>query len=118
MTTRYTLMDGRVTAEETSGAWTYYRYDADGDLLSLNWNGAEYAYVKNLQGDVIGLVDEDGALVVEYTYDAWGRPVSVTGSMADTLGQANPYRYRGYRWDSETGLYYLQSQYYPSYFWD
>lgn len=111
-TTSYILMNGRVTAEETSGAWTYYRYDADGNLLSLNWNGAEYAYVKNLQGDIIGLVDETGTLVVEYTYDAWGVPVSVTGSLADTLGHANPYRYRGYRWDSETGLYYLQSRYY------
>jgi len=50
--------------------------------------------------------------VVEYTYDAWGAPLSTTGSLAATLGAANPFRYRSYYWDSETGLYYLMSRYY------
>ena len=47
-----------------------------------------------------------------YTYDAWGNPLSTTGSMAATLGEQNPLRYRGYVYDTETGLYYLQSRYY------
>ena len=51
-------------------------------------------------------------MVVEYTYDAWGRLLSTTGSMANTLGLHNPLRYRGYVYDRETGLYYLQSRYY------
>jgi RHS repeat-associated protein len=50
--------------------------------------------------------------VVEYTYDAWGKPLTVTGSMAETLGKLNPLRYRGYVYDTEYGLYYLQSRYY------
>ena len=50
--------------------------------------------------------------MVEYTYDAWGKPLSKTGSMANTLGALNPFRYRGYVYDEETGLYYLQSRYY------
>ncbi|MBR3586207.1 MAG: hypothetical protein IKO00_09315 [Oscillospiraceae bacterium] len=50
--------------------------------------------------------------MVTYTYDAWGNPLSVTGSMASTLGAANPLRYRGYVYDSETGLYYVSSRYY------
>ena len=49
---------------------------------------------------------------MEYTYDAWGNIVSTTGSMASTLGQANPFRYRGYYYDAETGFYYLNSRYY------
>jgi RHS repeat-associated protein len=49
---------------------------------------------------------------VEYTYDAWGKPLTVTGSMAETLGKLNPLRYRGYVYDQETQLYYLQSRYY------
>ncbi len=53
-----------------------------------------------------------GGVVVNYTYDAWGNVLSVTGSMADTLGAANPFRYRGYYYDTETGWYYLQSRYY------
>jgi len=50
--------------------------------------------------------------VVTYTYDAWGKPLTISGSMASTLGTHNPLRYRGYVYDTETGLYYLQSRYY------
>jgi RHS repeat-associated protein len=50
--------------------------------------------------------------VVEYSYDAWGAPLGVTGTLADTLGALNPLRYRGYFYDTETGLYYLGSRYY------
>ena len=49
---------------------------------------------------------------IAYTYDAWGNPLATTGSLADTLGEQNPLRYRGYVYDTETGLYYLQSRYY------
>ena len=66
----------------------------------------------NLQGDVVGLLDNSGALVVEYKYDAWGKPIATTGSMAATLGKRNPFRYRGYVYDEETELYYLRSRYY------
>ena len=50
--------------------------------------------------------------MVEYTYDAWGNVLSITGMYADTLGVNNPIRYRGYYQDFETGFYYLQSRYY------
>ena len=66
----------------------------------------------NLQGDVIGLLDSSGSFVASYTYDAWGNPLSSTGSLASTIGTLNPLRYRGYVYDSETGFYYLQSRYY------
>ena len=57
-------------------------------------------------------MDMDGVPVVEYRYDAWGMPTSTNGSMAETLGRDNPFRYRGYVWDEETVLYYLRSRYY------
>ena len=50
--------------------------------------------------------------VVSYTYDAWVKILSTTGSMASTLGAENPFRYRGYVYDEETELYYLKSRYY------
>ena len=62
--------------------------------------------------DVIALVNSSGDIVVRYTYDSWGKVLSVTGSMASTLGALNPFRYRGYYYDVETGLYYLKSRYY------
>ena len=89
----------------------HFTYDSTGPL-SVNYNGTEYFYVKNAQGDVTGLVSTSGARVVTYTYDAWGNPLTTTGSMAATLGEQNPLRYRGYVYDTETGLYYLQSRYY------
>ena len=89
----------------------HFTYDSTGPL-SVNYNGTEYFYVKNAQGDVTGLVNASGTRVVTYTYDAWGNPLSTSGTMASTLGSANPLRYRGYVYDTETGLYYLQSRYY------
>ena len=78
----------------------------------MTYNGVDYAYIYNVQGDVIALVDSTGAKVVEYYYDAWGKILSVTGTLATTLGTLNPFRYRGYVFDEETGLYYLRSRYY------
>ena len=89
----------------------HFTYDSTGPL-SVNYNGTEYFYVKNAQGDVTGLVTTSGTRVVTYTFDAWGNPLSTTGSLATTLGAQNPLRYRGYVYDTETGLYYLQSRYY------
>ena len=60
----------------------------------------------------MGIVDLTGNLVVKYWYDTWGNTLSVTGSGAGTVGQVNPFRYKGYYWDSELGLYYLNSRYY------
>ncbi len=80
------------------------------------YNGTAYAYVKNLQGDIIAILDQNGNAVVQYAYDAWGKPISTTGSMASTLGEINPFRYRGYVYDQETGLYYLRSRYYSTVF--
>jgi RHS repeat-associated protein len=81
-------------------------------LVSFKLNGTPYFYTRNGQGDITGLIDASGVEVVRYTYDSWGKPISITGSLALTVGAKNPYRYRGYRYDNESGLYYLQSRYY------
>ena len=78
----------------------------------VTYNGTNYYYKLNLQGDIIGLMNTAGTSVVAYTYDSWGKQIFCTGTLANTLGAANPVRYRGYIYDSETGLYYLQSRYY------
>ena len=111
-TTTYTYADGRVTHETNDTDTIHYRYDTNGTLLSMNLNGTEYYYLYNGQRDVIGLYDANGNVVVEYTYDAWGKPLTTTGSLASTVGAKNPYRYRGYRYDTESGLYSLKTRYY------
>ena len=79
---------------------------------TVTYNDVVYYYVTNLQGDVVAILDTTGTAVVEYTYDAWGNILTTTGSMANTLGMANPLTYRGYVYDAESSLYYLQSRYY------
>ena len=78
----------------------------------VTYNDVDYFYVYNLQGDVVALIDANGTQVVEYGYDARGNPISKTGSLAATIGTLNPFRYRGYVYDEETGLYYLRNRYY------
>lgn len=100
-----------ITFPDNSSTSLHFTYDELGPM-SVTYSGAEYFYLKNAQGDVTGLVNNSGTQVVAYTYDAWGNPLSTTGTMADTLGKLNPFRYRGYVYDTETGLYYLGSRYY------
>ena len=87
-------------------------YDESGKPFALKYstNGTSfetYYYVLNLQGDVVKLIQANGHVVAQYTYDAWGN-VSSSGRLAEI----NPLRYRGYYYDNETGFYYLQSRYY------
>ena len=110
--TKYTL-HGKNIVHMTSGAdELHFFYDAQNRPEVVVYNGVPYAYVKSLQGDVIALLDGTGNVVVSYVYDAWGAPIGKSGSMAETLGTVQPFRYRGYVFDEETGLYYLRSRYY------
>jgi RHS repeat-associated protein len=106
------LEGGKVILETTGSDTLHYSYDSRGQLVSFSLNGTPYFYTRNGQGDITGLIDASGVEVVKYTYDSWGKPISITGSLALTVGAKNPYRYRGYRYDTESGLYYLQSRYY------
>ena len=93
-------------------------YDASGQPIGMSHyeNGEQrgtYVFVKNIQGDVIGIYDEEGTCLVTYTYDAWGNvTVSYSNGGASTAAKYNPLRYRGYYYDTETGLYYVSSRYY------
>ena len=87
-----------------------FYYDSDGSATSFSYNGPMYFYVKNLQGDVIRIIDLAGTEVASYVYDAWGNIKDTKGE--PTIREINPIRYRGYVYDTETSLYYLQSRYY------
>lgn len=111
ITTTYHLVGDKITYEENGSDKIYYSYDSTGNLISMNLNGTGYYYIRNAQGDITGLIDASKNLVVTYSYDSWGNPIS-GGSLGNTVGAKNPYRYRGYRYDSETGLFYVGSRYY------
>ena len=111
--TKYTL-HGKNVVHMTSGTdELHFFYDAQ-NRPAVVYNGTAYAYVKSLQGDIVAILDENGNTVVSYGYDAWGAPLWCTGELAETLGKVQPFRYRGYVYDEETGLYYLRSRFYNS----
>ena len=100
-------------------------YDKEGKPHELHYYSGyddttptKYFYVLNLQGDVIQLRDTSNAVVANYTYDAWGRLLSVKNESGATITDAthianvNPIRYRGYFYDTETKLHYCNSRYY------
>ena len=62
------------------------------------------------QGDIVGIANEAGNLVAEYVYDSWGKLVNTPTE----IGKINPLRYRGYYYDDETQLYYLNARYYDT----
>ena len=110
--TEYFYVGDMLVSQKTGNEVINFAYSAGGAPYGFTYNGSSYFYLLNLQGDVIGIYDSNGNVVVEYTYDSWGKLISVTGSLASTIGIKNPLRYRGYYYDTETSLYYLQSRYY------
>ena len=107
--------DSRGNLIKQSNGLEFY-YDIDG-IAACKYNGTMYYYMTDAQGNVIGIVDRNGNVVVQYWYDAWGnhKVVSSNGTVITSsahIGNVNPFRYRGYYYDTETGLYFLQTRYY------
>ncbi|MHB1453859.1 MAG: RHS repeat domain-containing protein [Saccharofermentanales bacterium] len=111
-TTNYTLVGSQITHEKTGTAQMDYYYDGNGQLVSIFYSGSMYYYLHNILGEITGLVDGNGNLVVEYTYDPYGKVAILSDTSGVDLGAANPFRYKDYYLDGETGYYYLQSRYY------
>jgi len=110
--TKYTLHGKNIVHMISGTDELHFFYDAQNRPSVVVYNGTAYAYVKSLQGGIVALLNGAGNVVVSYAYDAWGAPIGKSGSMAETLGSVQPFRYRGYVFDEETGLYYLRSRYY------
>ncbi len=106
--TKYFVKGSLILAEERNGTVIHYYYD-DAGVAGFEYNGQKYVYRKNLQGDIVAILDECGCTRGTYEYDAWGNIIWQGGSELLTI---NPFRYRGYYYDEETGLYYLNSRYY------
>ena len=101
-----------------------YLYDAEGSPIGMQYRNTSYAkdyfqtfwFEKNLQGDIVAVYNANGVKLISYTYDAWGNFATTYYNSCNPTSVAsyNPFRYRGYYYDNETGLYYLQSRYYDS----
>lgn len=122
----YAYLNGQLMYETRGDAKFYYSYDANGILYNVRYTltdgGTEYSYyyTHNSRGDIIGIYNGAGELKAHYEYDAWGNVISITDNNGNVItnpnhiGNLNPFRYRGYYQDTETGLYYLMSRYYDA----
>lgn len=111
----YTLDTGE---QDTADMQVLVLYNSDNEPIGFTIADMTFYYIKNIQGDVVCVTDSNGTPIVNYTYDAWGYP-SVSPSSDETdnyymmmVCAFNPVTYRGYLFDMELALYYLQSRYY------
>ena len=105
----------RKAANNTEAAKTtvQFVYDTQGKPFMLRMNGkTDYFYLYNGLGDITGLVDSSNQVVVRYQYNSWGKVTSTQDTSGVSLATLNPFRYRKYVYDPETGLYCLGSRYY------
>ena len=112
---KYTYDGEQLLKEDRNGTKIYYYHGTDG-IAAFEYNGAYYYYAKNMFGDVTEILS-NGNVVARYRYDAFGNHKVYDGigderTEANFIGNINPIRYRSYYYDTETGLYYLQTRYY------
>ena len=111
-TTEFFLNGSQILAQKTGDSVMRFFYDSTGKRVGFANGTMLFYYLYNVQGDVIAIVRAaTGQVVAKYTYDAWGN-CTVTNAAGYAVGDKNPFRYRGYYYDTETGLYYLNSRYY------
>ena len=120
----YEYLNGKLM-HETRGEKVFdYCYDTNGQLYAVSYkansstDAVTYYFAHNWRGDITSIYDAGGNVVAKYEYDDWGNVLTVTDannkSITDKnhIANLNPFRYRSYYYDSESGLYYLMSRYY------
>ncbi|MCL1791011.1 MAG: hypothetical protein FWG40_06600, partial [Peptococcaceae bacterium] len=123
LTTDYYYAGNKLLCEKRGTTEYHYQYDAFGRPCRISYQNSGgttvgYYFTHNTRGDVEEIYNANGALQARYIYDAWGKTVSVQNasgteiSSQTHIAHINPFRYRGYYFDVETGLYYLGSRYY------
>ena len=110
----YTLDGTKILREAWGNNTLIPLYDNEDSVCGILYNSVPYYFIKNLQGDVIAIVDQDAETVAKYSYDAWGVPTIKHDTSECQIATINPFRYRAYYYDKEIGLYYLQSRYYDA----
>lgn len=120
--TTYYYQGSLLIAEETNSQILVYIYDVKGSPIGFKYRGSNYAsgtwdtyaYEKNIQGDIVAVYDvSTGTKLISYRYNAWGLcGATYHNSGSTTTATKNPFKYRGYYYDSDLDMYYLQSRYY------
>lgn len=116
--TIYKLEGKNIIFEKTNNNVIYYIRNGVDDLIGFKYNNEVYYYQKNNQNDIIGILDCNYNIVAKYQYDSFGKVILITDGNDNIItdnghvAHINPYRYRGYYYDKEIKLYYLNNRYY------
>ena len=128
-TTKFYYDGTKLLCQENETDNLYFYYGTEG-VTAFKYNGNVYHYKKDILGNILGIYDENNCLIAKYVYDAWGNhktfalnssewvdissqtAYNENSSLNEKLAILNPFRYRSYYFDIETGFYYLQSRYY------
>lgn len=116
VTTKFDIFNGKILEQHDKNNILHFQY-SDETLVGFILNYVQYYYVTNLNGDIVAITDANGNLVAKYTYDVWGNVLDIEPFEKDNeeqlnVARLNPFRYRGYYYDNESGLYYCNSRYY------
>ena len=118
--TRYITQNNQIICEENNNGIIIYQYILNkliGFTYTTSSGTKKYLYIRNIQGDITSIIDSEGNKVCSYIYDGYGNHIVLNqyDKVEEdplSIGHINPFRYRGYYFDEESGLYYLNSRYY------
>lgn len=117
--TNYYWSDNKLIIENNNGNILYFIYDPAGNLLGFEYNGARYTYVRNSMQEIVGIINDNNSYVAKYTYDSWGKVLSICDGNGNDVSQnnnhianINPFLYKNYYFDKETNMYHLKNRYY------
>ena len=110
-----TIISEKIIDSNNNVSYITYQRDTSG-VYGITYNGYFYFLKRNILGDIEYIYHGDD-LVARYIYDAFGNHIVVDPNgdpITDMthIGNVNPFRYRGYYYDIETGLYYCNLRYY------
>ena len=110
--TYYVYENDLLKFEYTGNNWISYLH-LDGKVIGFIKNGGSpYYYIYDGIGNIVSIMNSNNERVVNYEYDGFGNVLSITGPENSSLGIPNHFRYKGYYYDTETNLYFLNTRYY------
>ncbi len=103
----FTYQDGVLLSQTDAEGTLCFSYP--GDDIQITFNGTPYSLLADESGNIVGILDENGSRICNYTYEgAVPSVVFLSEREEDRLAaQKNPFRYQGWYYDVETGLYYM-----------
>lgn len=108
--TFFNYENGKLINSKTNDETVWFMYDENASVIGMEIDDEAYYFEKDGQDNVNRIFSSTGDVICSYSYDAFGNIVSISGD--ETIAKLNPYRYRSYFYDEETGLYYLNARYY------